>query len=760
VVFGKAALLKGADPKKVLDTLFDVARKAEPTLREVYLAIGDLALDKHDFPLAAKRFEEGLKVMPDDPDLHYGLAKAYASGDGVSMASSLEAALKLNSNHLGCLLLLADRNIDAESYEDARKLLEQIRKINEWEPEAWSYRAVLAHLDNQPQQEKEARQTALKFWDANPGVDNLIGMKLSQKYRFEEGAAHQRQALEFDPEYLPAKAQLAQDLLRLGEEAEGWKLAEEVQKQDGYDVEAYNLASLHDTMRKFTTLTNEDFVVRMGANEASIYGARVLDLLSQARSNLCAKYGLEVKRPTIVEVFPQQKDFAVRTFGMPGNPGYLGVCFGSVITANSPASHPGHPINWQAVLWHEFCHVVTLQMTQNKMPRWLSEGISVYEETRANPTWGQRMTPQYREMVLGDELTPVSRLSAAFLMPRSDMHLQFAYYESSLVVEFVVQKFGQDKLKAILSDLRQGEDINRAIEQHTSPMAKFEKEFAEFARERAEKLAPGLDWEKPELEGLLDSKNANDPHSTGPGKTNAPVEVRKGRGKRGLGFSPPEDLFTDWFNQRPTNYYALNEKARRLMEQKKYAEAKVPLETLIKLYPGQAGSDSPYILLAAAHRALGETNSERQVLAQFAEIDGDTAEAFRRLIELCTQAQDWPAVSTNALRYLAVNPLVALPYRALAEASEHTGDKATAILACQALIQLDPADPAQAHFQLAQLLNQVGRNAEARRHVLQALEEAPRYRDALRLLLQLSTATPQTAIPARALPQTAENTRP
>src|SRR5437773_9362849 len=80
------------------------------------------------------------------------------------------------------------------------------------------------------------------------------------------------------------------------------------------------------------------------------------------------------------------------------------------------------------------------------MPRWLSEGISVFEEKQANPAWGQAMTARYREMVLGEDLTPVSKLSAAFLSPKSDLHLQFAYYESSLVVEFLVQRFGFDAL--------------------------------------------------------------------------------------------------------------------------------------------------------------------------------------------------------------------------------------------------------------------------------------------------------------------------
>ena len=109
-----------------------------------------------------------------------------------------------------------------------------------------------------------------------------------------------------------------------------------------------------------------------------------------------------------MEIFAKQKDFGVRTFGMPGNPGFLGVCFGCVITANSPASQMPSPANWESVLWHEFCHTVTLTLTKNKMPRWLSEGISVYEERQANPAWGQRMNPSYRSMILDKDLTPIS----------------------------------------------------------------------------------------------------------------------------------------------------------------------------------------------------------------------------------------------------------------------------------------------------------------------------------------------------------------
>jgi len=735
VILGRALLLRGLDPKRVLDTIFENARKADPKLRDIYLASGELALDKHDFALAARKFEEGLKGLPDDADLHYGLARAYASSDQAVTLSSLDAALGRNSNHVGSLLLLVDHNIDAEDYTEAGKLLKRIKAINPWHPEAWAYSAVLAHLQNQPQEEQTSRQTALKFWPDNPRVDFLIGQKLSQNYRFAEGAAHQRQSLKFDAEYLPAKAQLAQDLLRLGEETEGWDLAQQVQKQDGYDVQAFNLAGLHDRMASFVTLTNGDFLVRMGSHEAAVYGAQVLRLLEEARSNLCAKYGIEPNRPTIVEVFPEQKDFAVRTFGMPGNPGYLGVCFGRVVTANSPAAHTGHPVNWQAVLWHEFCHVVTLQLTGNKMPRWLSEGISVYEEIQANPSWGQHMNPEYREMVLGDDLTPLSKLSGAFLAPRSDLHLQFAYYEASLVIEFLVERFGVENLKAILRDLGEGVEMNVALEKHTVAIAKLDEDFAAFARARAEKLAPGLDFEKPAFAKREEKKGSGRSRIRTPISPDDPLLPQ--------GASTKEESWDIWAKDHPTNFWAMTLRAQESVEAKQWTEARPLLQRLIELYPDFTGQESAYRLLAAAHRALGETNSEKMVLARFAEKDDEATDAYLRLMEIGAAAEDWPSVTQNALRYLAVNPLTTMPYRFLAQAAEKTNETQSAIAAYRALLELDPPDPAEVHFHLAQLLHRVGDPA-ARRHVLQALEEAPRYRAALRLLLEINSESPQT----------------
>ena len=160
VVFGRVALIKGADPKDVLDKVFAVAQKTAPTLRDVYLARGDLALEKHDYALAATVFQDGLKGQPDDPDLNYGLARAHAEGDRKVMLDAMETALKTNPRHIPSLLMFADHRIDEENYEEAAKLLDSVVAINSTQPDAWALRSVLAHLRNDPETEKASRSTA------------------------------------------------------------------------------------------------------------------------------------------------------------------------------------------------------------------------------------------------------------------------------------------------------------------------------------------------------------------------------------------------------------------------------------------------------------------------------------------------------------------------------------------------------------------------------------------------------------------------
>lgn len=735
VALGKAAYALGADPQTVIKQYFDPAKKIKsaPAFKNqppydvvaAYQAVGNLALQKSDFAKAANEFNTALKLAPNHPDLRFGLARAFYPDDQKRALELLERTLKLNPLHEGALLLLAEHAMGAESYMEATTYIDRVLSVNPASPQAWAMKAALAELTSADEKATAShRNKGLQQWPGNPQVDHIIGRLLTRAYRFEQGAQYQRQALALDAGFKDATLQLADDLLRLGDEEEAWQLAAAVAEADPYNLAAYNLGLLHDEMETFVTIETADFVMRMPENEAAIYGDQALFLLTEAKQDLCHKYGLELEQPTLVEFFPNQQDFAIRTLGNLGGAGILGACFGSVITVNSPGSLSAERNNWEATLWHEFCHVVTLSLTKNRMPRWLSEGISVYEEKQRNPIWGQDMTPRYREMILNEEaLVPISKLSSAFLNPKDGEHLMFAYYESYLFVDFLIRKHGMDSLQKILKDLGDGILINDAIVRQTQPFEELELAFAEEVRGLASHLGSGVDWTDPD-----------------------PKQV---------------DLTTPTAVEAYTNGHPDNFKARQihtvnLLSAERWKEAAESALWLIELFPDYADVDNGYAMKAAAHRAMGQPKEEAAALRELARRSPEALNSYLRLIELDLNAGNWQPLLIHSSQAIAINPFLKQAHWARGRAWQGLNEDEKAVASYQRTLDLKPANPAEVNLRLAHSL-QPSNPLQAKHHVLDALADAPRYRDAQKLLLEMAQAekAPDSAKP-RSKPNSAE----
>jgi tetratricopeptide (TPR) repeat protein len=251
--------------------------------------------------------------------------------------------------------------------------------------------------------------------------------------------------------------------------------------------------------------------------------------------------------------------------------------------------------------------------------------------------------------------------------------------------------------------------IHDSLERYAGSLQALDEEFAEYARQRARQFAPKANWDKPDLPPGAD----------------------------------PQSIAA-WNKAHPNSFWGLHQWAGQCIGRQDWQAAKQPLEQLIQLCPDHTGTDSAYHLLARVHRALGETDRERQVLHQLASRSGDALEAYVRLMEIAAAAEDWPATLDSAQRILAVNPLQVAVHRQMAAAADKLNNRPLAIEAYRALLLMDPVDPAQAHWRLATLLHQQGDDASARRHVLQALEEAPRFVEAHRLLLELHAGSAET----------------
>jgi tetratricopeptide (TPR) repeat protein len=119
-------------------------------------------------------------------------------------------------------------------------------------------------------------------------------------------------------------------------------------------------------------------------------------------------------------------------------------------------------------------------------------------------------------------------------------------------------------------------------------------------------------------------------------------------------------------------------------------------------------------------------------------------DAYERLMEIGIEREDWREVVANGARYNAVYPMLSTVHRRLGRANEQLGLYDQAVESYQRVLLLDSTDPADINFRLARLLRD-GDPAKAKRHVLEALAEAPRFREAHRLLATImrETAQPQ-----------------
>lgn len=708
VALGQIALALGADPKAVQEGFFERARRNYPNRPDGFVAAAELALKKGDAEFAAELLQPALREFPDNPDVLFLHSEAMASSDAEQSAEVLSRVLQKNAVYFPALLRIADRQIDREDYAGAETTLQQIFTVNSNFPAAHALQSVIHHLRNDVTREAESRAAALKFSVNSPEPDFLIGRKLSQKYRFREGAAAQRRALEFDPEFTESRIQLAQDLLRLGEQTEGWALAEEAGKKDAYNTTLFNLLQLKDSLDRYTTLTTEHFEIRMEKGEAALYGARVSQLLEEAWARLTERYDYVPEAPAIVEIYARADDFAVRTFGMPDVAGFLGVCFGRVITANSPASRRENPVNWESVLWHEFCHVITLQKTGNRIPRWLSEGISVHEERLRDPRWGQRMTPAWRERILAGKVTPVDQLSSAFLQAESGEDLNFAYYQSSMVVEHIVTLHGVAAINAVLADLNSGVQINDALGRHAGGLEQLQQGFMEFLKTQAGQFSPQADFSREALQLIK--------------------------------LDDPQALQT-FVQEHPASVPAQMLLAGMRIKAGELERAIEILRTVISQFPEDESVDGARKLLAGIYRQQQNVAAEREQLQEHLRYSADDVEASIRLQELSEQLQDWASVVTTGREVFAIDPFRTAVIQRTVDASERLGDTATAVEGLRCLLQLQPDDAARLHYRIAVQLRERSPE-EATRAVLQALEQAPRYREALRLLRELPKSQP------------------
>lgn len=463
---------------------FQDAVSLAPKLLEANVEWGFFALQKYNIGMAEQSFDEVLKIDPNHPDAHNGMArvKLEQSYDLAAALHHLENALKHNPRHIPSLNTRASLEIDQNKWDAAKATIAEVLAVNPKNARARSLLATVHWLrDDMSGYERERKRV---FAD-NPAFAeffHIVARSAVREHRYEQAIDLEREAVKVDPKYYEAMGEIGSGYLRLGKEKEGLDWLRKSWDGDQYNARTYNTLNLFEDElpKQYTFVTSKSFKLRYPNEEKAMLHRYVTPMLERAFADMVKRYGFTPKLPVIVEFFKDPGQYGVRTVGLP-NLGALGVCFGQVITTMSPSVGE---LNWGMVVWHELSHVFAIQLSNSRVPRWYTEGLSEYETLIARPEWRREHDAQLWTAMQSGSLPSVAELNYQFMKPDMET-VVVAYYLSSLTIEYIASHHGFDKIVEGLKLFGQGKETPEVVEIITGQkIAAFDKAFRVYLKQR------------------------------------------------------------------------------------------------------------------------------------------------------------------------------------------------------------------------------------------------------------------------------------
>jgi predicted Zn-dependent protease len=433
------------------------AVRLEPRRPEANLEWGDLFLEKYAADNALSCFREVLALDAQNPDAQVGIARALLEqgGGGEAVERALEAALAVNPRHARALALKAEVALDAEDWPTVNGLVLGMRRTNPRDPHAaWLAASRALVLEDRPGYEAE-RDRRLETRAADGDFFARTAEALVRQRRYEDARLVATDGVERDGTNAALLSSLGNTLLRLGEEEEGLVLLRRAWDRDPYNVRTYNLLNLFEKViaTRYVQVATSHFRFRVDAAHRTAIESVVAPFLEETYERYVLRYGFQPTGPIVFELYAAPEHFAVRTVGLP-RLGVAGVCFGRVITSQSPANGA---FNWGMVLAHELAHVFSLQLSRSRVPRWLTEGLAELETGRLRSEWRRQADLELAAALQAGTLPTLGTLSRAFVTARDARSAALAYLHASAVVEFLEQRFGFAKIREALQAYGRGD---------------------------------------------------------------------------------------------------------------------------------------------------------------------------------------------------------------------------------------------------------------------------------------------------------------
>lgn len=624
-------------------------------------------------------FREALAKDPSNAEAYVGLAIVSSDGFDGHASDYAAKAVELDPKLAEAHELMADLDLANDDRDQAVAEADKAIALEDDALDAMAIHAAVELLADRPPDSWFAKIVAI-----NPGYGEAyarVAHQLELHYRYEDAGTYYRKAIEADPHLWSAHSALGIELMRLGKEDEPHQELELAYNNGYRDAATVNSLRLLDSYKNFDTFRDSTTIIKLSKSESALLLPYFQSELHTILATYEKKYRMTLPGPVQVEVYPNHEDFAVRTMGMPGL-GALGVTFGEVVAMDSPSARKPGEFNWGATLWHEMSHVFILTATNHRVPRWFTEGLAVHEEGMHSAEWKNRATPDVIAAIRDKKLLPVAKLDRGFVFPDYPAQVVVSYFQAGSICDFIGEKWGEDKLLDMVHSYAKLETTPEVIQQDLGlTPQQFDGQFLAWIDQQYGKEAASFDEWHTKLKALVATE-----------------------------------------------------------EQKSYSAVISEGPSVIALYPQYVDDANAYELIADADHAVGDAKSEAAILTAYEHAGGQAPDVLMRLAKLEASAGNDTDASATLERINYIYPVNNVElHRQLGDLLFAQKQYDGAICEYNALVASNPVDKAGAQFDLAQAYFAAGQKNKAQDSVLAALETAPDYRPAQKLLLELQS---------------------
>lgn len=476
---GRAVLLAAEANEDYKDgfRVLTLAQRKLPDHLPTLLAVADAYQSKYQYRDAEAEYRSALEINPRSVRALTGLARVLLHRRGFAEADRLcRLALSVNPRSVDARQVLMQLALVDEDVSEAERLVQESLDSHPGHPHLLLIQAALAFAkgDEKAHQAKaEAYRKALAVlpYTGQAEEEEMGSIAAGQLayansemlmlfHRVEDALVWARKAVKADPEDADHLSHLGIMLMRNGLDDEAADVLKRAFAKDSFNVWVYNLAQLTRRNADYERFETSRFGIRVLKKHLPVLKPYVKDRFDTHLADCEDLFGFKVKDRIEFSILRNHSDFSARVTGLP-HLDASGATFGPFVALVEPMAWRKRKrwLDWQSVALHEIAHVVTLKGSGYKIPRWLTEGMSVYAEGWINPDWDV----PFKTMVVRGPLPDLAKWNRMFHRPEEGWHVPAAYHGAGLFVNWLVEAHGKAVLAKLVKAFGEGEETEEAF---------------------------------------------------------------------------------------------------------------------------------------------------------------------------------------------------------------------------------------------------------------------------------------------------------